>query len=60
MAAWKWIERQATIRPVKRVVFLYPTRATATEGYRRMEIDGRNEHTGAPNTRNTLHLSDKP
>lgn len=33
LAAWKWIEKQATI-PVKRVVFLYPTRATATEGFR--------------------------
>ena len=34
LAAWNWIEKQATIRPVKRVVFLYPTRATATEGFR--------------------------
>ncbi len=34
LAAWKWIEQQATLRAVKRVIFLYPTRATATEGFR--------------------------
>lgn len=34
LAAWKWIERQAAIQPVSRVIFLYPTRATATEGFK--------------------------
>ncbi len=33
-AAWKWIEKQAAIQPVSRVIFLYPTRATATEGFK--------------------------
>jgi len=33
LAAWRWIAAQCR-RPVKRVIFLYPTRATATEGFR--------------------------
>jgi CRISPR-associated endonuclease/helicase Cas3 len=34
LAAWRWIQTQAENRPVSRVIFLYPTRATATEGFR--------------------------
>ena len=34
LAAWRWIEEQTRQRSVKRVVFLYPTRATATEGFK--------------------------
>lgn len=34
LAAWRWIAAQAAIRPVGRVLFLYPTRATAKEGFR--------------------------
>lgn len=34
LAAWKWAERQAREREIGRVVFLYPTRGTATEGFR--------------------------
>lgn len=34
LAAWKWIQGQLRSRPVTRVIFLYPTRATATEGFR--------------------------
>jgi CRISPR-associated endonuclease/helicase Cas3 len=33
LAAWRWIEEQVR-QPVKRVIFLYPTRATATEGFK--------------------------
>lgn len=33
LAAWRWIEKQAE-RGVGHVLFLYPTRATATEGFR--------------------------
>lgn len=33
LAAWRWIEEQAKSR-VGHVLFLYPTRATATEGFR--------------------------
>lgn len=33
LAAWRWIEKQAEKR-VGHVLFLYPTRATATEGFR--------------------------
>jgi CRISPR-associated endonuclease/helicase Cas3 len=33
LAAWRWIEQQAKKR-VGHVLFLYPTRATATEGFR--------------------------
>lgn len=34
LAAWRWIKGQAERRPVSRVIFLYPTRGTATEGFR--------------------------
>jgi CRISPR-associated endonuclease/helicase Cas3 len=34
LAAWKWAEAQARSREVGRVIFLYPTRGTATEGFR--------------------------
>ena len=34
LAAWRWIAGQVKLRPVKRVLFLYPTRATATEGFK--------------------------
>ena len=34
LAAWRWIQSQVAPRPVKRVLFLYPTRATATEGFK--------------------------
>lgn len=34
LAAWRWIAAQCRTRPVGRVLFLYPTRATAKEGFR--------------------------
>ncbi len=34
LAAWRWIAARCDERPRGRVVFLYPTRGTATEGYR--------------------------
>lgn len=34
LAAWRWIAAQVKKQPVKRVLFLYPTRATATEGFK--------------------------
>ena len=36
LAAWNWIKAQfdASDRPLSRVLFLYPTRATATEGFK--------------------------
>ncbi|MCS6913772.1 MAG: CRISPR-associated helicase Cas3' [Myxococcales bacterium] len=34
LAAWKWAEAQARSHSFGRVVFLYPTRGTATEGFR--------------------------
>ncbi len=34
LAAWRWIGQTAEDEPVGRVLFLYPTRATATEGFR--------------------------
>lgn len=34
LAAWKWVAAQLRNRPASRVIFLYPTRATATEGFR--------------------------
>lgn len=34
LAAWNWIKAQLDSRPAGRVLFLYPTRATATEGFR--------------------------
>lgn len=34
LAAWRWIKAQAARHPVARVIFLYPTRGTSTEGFR--------------------------
>jgi CRISPR-associated endonuclease/helicase Cas3 len=34
LAAWRWIAAQLARRPAARIIFLYPTRATATEGFR--------------------------
>jgi CRISPR-associated endonuclease/helicase Cas3 len=34
LAAWRWIARQCGARSVGRVLFLYPTRGTATEGFK--------------------------
>ncbi len=34
LAAWQWIASRLEKRPATRVLFLYPTRATATEGFR--------------------------
>lgn len=34
LAAWRWIRGRGEKRPVSRVIFLYPTRGTATEGFR--------------------------
>ena len=34
LAAWRWADAVARRRPIGRVVFLYPTRGTATEGFR--------------------------
>lgn len=34
LAAWYWIESQLQTHRARRVIFLYPTRATATEGFR--------------------------
>lgn len=34
LAAWRWIEQQIRNRSTGRIIFLYPTRATATEGFR--------------------------
>lgn len=34
VAAWKWAEAQAREREIGKVIFLYPTRGTATEGFR--------------------------
>lgn len=34
LAAWRWIAAQLERRPAARVLFLYPTRATAKEGFR--------------------------
>ncbi len=34
LAAWRWIEAQLSKSPAARVLFLYPTRGTATEGFR--------------------------
>jgi CRISPR-associated endonuclease/helicase Cas3 len=34
LAAWRWIAKQCGQRPVGRVLFLYPTRGTATEGFK--------------------------
>jgi CRISPR-associated endonuclease/helicase Cas3 len=34
LAAWRWVQSQAATEPAGRVIFLYPTRGTATEGFR--------------------------
>ena len=34
LAAWNWIKSRLDEHPASRVLFLYPTRATATEGFR--------------------------
>jgi CRISPR-associated endonuclease/helicase Cas3 len=34
LAAWRWIAARLEERPAARVIFLYPTRATAKEGFR--------------------------
>ncbi|MFH2130196.1 MAG: CRISPR-associated helicase Cas3', partial [bacterium] len=34
LAAWRWIKARVAEKPAARVIFLYPTRATATEGFR--------------------------
>ncbi len=34
LAAWKWITAQLRRQSASRVIFLYPTRGTATEGFR--------------------------
>jgi CRISPR-associated endonuclease/helicase Cas3 len=34
VAAWKWAEAQAREHDIGKVIFLYPTRGTATEGFR--------------------------
>jgi CRISPR-associated endonuclease/helicase Cas3 len=34
LAAWRWIGAQLAGRPAARAIFLYPTRATTTEGFR--------------------------
>jgi CRISPR-associated endonuclease/helicase Cas3 len=34
LAAWKWAEAQARKYEIGKVIFLYPTRGTATEGFR--------------------------
>lgn len=34
LAAWKWAAAQASTHAIGRVIFLYPTRGTATEGFR--------------------------
>lgn len=34
LAAWKWAEKQSREHKIGKVIFLYPTRGTATEGFR--------------------------
>lgn len=34
LAAWRWIQARLAERPHRNVLFLYPTRATATEGFK--------------------------
>ena len=34
LAAWRWVANIARTQPVGSVIFLYPTRGTATEGFR--------------------------
>jgi CRISPR-associated endonuclease/helicase Cas3 len=46
LAAWKWAQEQARARPIGRIIFLYPTRGTATEGFRDY-VSWAPEHEGA-------------
>ena len=34
LAAWRWVAARCRERPIARAIFLYPTRGTATEGFR--------------------------
>jgi CRISPR-associated endonuclease/helicase Cas3 len=34
LAAWRWVVARCRERPIARAIFLYPTRGTATEGFR--------------------------
>jgi len=34
LAAWRWVGARCRERPIARAIFLYPTRGTATEGFR--------------------------
>ena len=34
LAAWRWVAARGRERPIGRAIFLYPTRGTATEGFR--------------------------
>ncbi len=34
LAAWKWAEVQSRVYNIGKIIFLYPTRGTATEGFR--------------------------
>jgi CRISPR-associated endonuclease/helicase Cas3 len=34
LGAWRWVAARAAERPIARAIFLYPTRGTATEGFR--------------------------
>ncbi len=34
LAAWRWIKTRLTKNPAARAIFLYPTKATASEGFR--------------------------
>ncbi|MBK1699592.1 CRISPR-associated helicase Cas3' [Thiococcus pfennigii] len=34
LAAWRWVAAQLDRRPARHALFLYPTRATATEGFK--------------------------
>lgn len=34
LAAWRWAAAMSKAEPISRVIFLYPTRGTATEGFR--------------------------
>lgn len=44
LAAWNWVRSQLARRPAARVIFLYPTRATATEGFRDYVSHAGGEH----------------
>lgn len=34
LAAWRWIKQQVQQKPAARAIFLYPTKATASEGFK--------------------------